>query len=303
MLFRSDLSRHGESGNWSQHANAGLERLPLTDLSKDAPYVIKSPWAGEYIDQILNSESIEVDALVTPMRDLVEAATSRSILEHHAIHRQHGWMANDLDCTWEVFGHTPGGSVFSLNPLDQARLLAVSFHRLIHSAASHDVPVITPAFPRMVTDADYLFRTLRSILPSCTTLEQARSAHSSVAAQELVRVAAELQSEHQTTSADANGSRPVVRYPAMAQIDNIALRREISELRRQTEQMKATVAAQSTISSPFPAAIARSGLISRLRRLLKLICRRPFTNRSNSPLLPDVGSGEDLSLIAPPATT
>ena len=47
------LSRHADP-SWSQSANAGLEDLPLTSGKDDLPYVVKSPWLGEIIDQVLS---------------------------------------------------------------------------------------------------------------------------------------------------------------------------------------------------------------------------------------------------------
>ena len=122
------LARNGDRAGWDSEANAGLENQLI--VGTDLPYVVKSPWIGEYVEQILNQKQWKIDAFVVPVRDLVEAATSRVVLEQRAIHQHNPWMAEELDRTWETYGHTAGGLVYSLNPLDQARLLAVQFHRL-----------------------------------------------------------------------------------------------------------------------------------------------------------------------------
>src|SRR5271154_4363814 len=158
------LARNGERSGWDSEANAGLENLLVSGAN--LPYVVKSPWIGEYVDQILKEKLLKVDAFIVPVRDLVEAATSRVVLEQRAIHQHNPWMADQLDRTWETYGHTPGGAVYSLNPLDQARLLAVQFHQLVLKASEAGIPLVFPVFPRIATDWDYLYKCLRPILPS-----------------------------------------------------------------------------------------------------------------------------------------
>jgi len=53
---------------------------PLVEPNENPPYVLKSPWSGEHIDEILASNRFSFDAIIIPMRNLVEAASSRSIL-------------------------------------------------------------------------------------------------------------------------------------------------------------------------------------------------------------------------------
>ena len=139
------LARNGDRASWDAEANAGLENLLVSGAN--LPYVIKSPWISEYVEQILKEERFKIDAFIVPVRDLVEVATSRVVLEQRAIHQHNPWMADQLDRSWETYGHTPGGLVYSLNPLDQARLLAVQFHQLVleggrgrHSACFSRIP-------------------------------------------------------------------------------------------------------------------------------------------------------------------
>jgi hypothetical protein len=134
------LARHGEGARWDSEANAGLESLLVSGAN--LPYVVKSPWISEYVDQILNEKQFRIDAFIVPVRDLVEAATSRVVLEQRAIHQHNPWMADQLDRTWETYGHTAGGLVYSLNPLDQARLLAVQFHQLVLKVAEAGIPIV-----------------------------------------------------------------------------------------------------------------------------------------------------------------
>lgn len=213
------LSRRGEAqAGWDEAANAGLEERLAGN--GDFPYVVKSPWAGEYIEQILASPHITVDALVVPVRDLVEAATSRAILEMRSIHQNAPWMA-EMDRSWEVWGSAPGGVVYSLNPLDQARLLAVGFHNLVWRATEADIPVYFLAFPRFVEDKEYLFRVLRPFL-SDVTPERAYKAHARIADGAQVRVGAEIAGAAAYKAAE---------LPLPGEVDMLALRRELVRLR------------------------------------------------------------------------
>jgi hypothetical protein len=184
------LARNGDCADWDAEANAGLENLLVSGAN--LPYVVKSPWIGEYVEQILNEKQFKIDAFIVPVRDLAEAATSRVVLEQRAIHQHNPWMADQLDRTWETYGHTAGGLVYSLNPLDQARLLAVQFHQLVLKASEADTPLVFPVFPRIATDWEYLHRSLRPILPPEITEDVARAAHTKVADAAKVRVTREI---------------------------------------------------------------------------------------------------------------
>jgi len=77
------LARNGDRASWDEDANAGLENQLV--CGDNLPYVVKSPWIGEYVDQILREKQFKIDAFIVPVRDLVEAATSRVVLEQRAI--------------------------------------------------------------------------------------------------------------------------------------------------------------------------------------------------------------------------
>lgn len=184
------LTRKGDAAAWDGPANAGFEDLLIA--GRTLPYVVKSPWIGEYIEQILKEERFKIDAFIVPVRDLVEVAASRVVLEQRAIHEHNPWMAEQLDKTWETYGHTPGGLVYSLNPLDQARLLAVQFHQLVLKVSEAGIPLVFPVFPRIVADWKYLHKCLLPILPRQITEEAARATHARVADAAKVRVTGEI---------------------------------------------------------------------------------------------------------------
>ena len=228
------LARDGDRAAWDAEANAGLENLLVS--GSNLPYVVKSPWISEYVDQILKEKQFKIDAFIVPVRDLVEAATSRVVLERRAIHQHSPWMADQLDRAWETYGHTAGGLVYSLNPLDQARLLAVQFHQLVLKVAEAGIPLIFPVFPRIVTDWGYLHKCFRPILPPEITEEAARAAHASVADATKVRVTGEIVKDTPSNVIYRRERTPGPRYPSLTEVDNIALRREIRRLRQELIQ-------------------------------------------------------------------
>jgi hypothetical protein len=231
------VSRQGLK-QFDVNANAGLEDMPLVGAPDTLPYVIKAPWIGEYIDEILASPDIRIDAAILPVRDLVEAAASRTILELRALHQNASWMVQQLDKTWENWAVTPGGTIFSLNPMDQARILAVGFHRLIQRLVDAGIPMLFLGFPRFVEDGDYLFEQLRPILPETVTREQALAAHRQTAKCEKVRAGDELDSHpgpDKTLSMVPAGTN----YPDHDQVDRIALGREIARLTEERVQREA----------------------------------------------------------------
>jgi hypothetical protein len=231
------LSRAGAAAHWDDDANAGLEALPLPGQLADLPHVIKTPWAYEVTDALLAQPQLRLQAAILPVRDLVDAATSRTVLELRALHQHVPWMA-ELGHTWETWGHTPGGAVYSLSPVDQARLLATGFHRLVERLTTAEVPMLFLAFPRFVRDADYLFDQLRSVLPAGTTRDAARAAHAATADAGKVRVDQERAALAMPSPAApaALGATPgdgaaAITGPSFAELDRVALGREVARLR------------------------------------------------------------------------
>jgi len=277
------LARNGDRAGWDAEANAGLENLLVSGA--DLPYVIKSPWISEYVEQILKEERFKIDAFIVPVRDLVEVATSRVVLEQRAIHQHNPWMADQLDRSWETYGHTPGGLIYSLNPLDQARLLAVQFHQLVLKASEAGIPLVFPVFPRIAADWEYLHKSLLPILPPEITEELARAAHARVADAAKVRVTSEIFKDPPSNVIYRKELHSGPRYPSPSEVDNIALRREISRLRQELrEQLTAEEAHERDAQmSELQAAKlelerergVREATIQRLRRRL---ARRSIAN-------------------------
>ena len=217
------IARNGTNG-WHEKASAGLEDLPIPDRSEQLPYVVKSPWLSECIDSVLADPSIHIDAVLLPVRSLTEAATSRAVLERQAMHA-HAPALSQQGRPWQTHGITAGGMVFSLDPVDQARLLAVGFHNLVQRLVQAGVPIVFLDFPRITQDWRYLLAQIRPYLPASVDENAARAAHRRIANLALVRTADEILAEAGT----AIPSKPST-APTDTMVDNIALRREVAAL-------------------------------------------------------------------------
>ncbi|MGD1015002.1 MAG: hypothetical protein ABR863_00975 [Roseiarcus sp.] len=231
----TQIAKSGDA-QWSAAANAGLEDTLYASPIDALPYVVKSPWIAEFVEQLVADDRIAIDAFVIPVRDLRNAAASRIILELRNMYETADWMAS-YEETWRHWGVTPGGAVFSLDPIDQERILATGFARLVQSAVRADIPIVFLDFPRMIADADYLYAKLRPYLPANLDVEIARERHRRVADLDKVRVEGERSALRQPHASDG-GSPPLAsadsaRRGIFEQLDLVALRREIARRKQE----------------------------------------------------------------------
>jgi hypothetical protein len=140
----------GASGIWPG-CNAGLE----LDLRKpDAPYVVKSPWICDYLDDLLKTGEVVIDHAIVPVRDLFAAAESRRDVVRR---RDQGGPAVAPDAI-------PGGLWHTTEPERQEDILAQQLHKLLVALARHSVPITLLLFPRFAADPEYLFERIHPLL-------------------------------------------------------------------------------------------------------------------------------------------
>lgn len=226
FLEACGLETFADEAEWFPHARAGGEhRLSAAD---DLPYVVKDPWLFAYCEEI-DLAVTPVDALIVPMRDLMLAARSRVHQERRAI--MDSWFAGQSQEP-QLVGTTPGGVVYSLDVVDQARILAVGFHRLLQWAVRYEVPLYLLSFPRFVEDADYLLRVLWPWLGGHTDKARARKAFEQTANAGAIRI--RPQPETPVPGAPLEAGEPSAR-----DVDRAVLLERIEELRRQAELVPA----------------------------------------------------------------
>lgn len=127
---------------------AGLEK-DLRDPS--APYIIKSPWLCDYLGEVLEQGEVVIDHAIIPMRDLFAAAESRRFVVREA------GGGVEPDQVWGGLWHTK-------DPSAQETILTLQLYNLIESLSRYDIPVTLLSFPRLATDADYLYKKLFFLL-------------------------------------------------------------------------------------------------------------------------------------------
>lgn len=77
-------------------SHGGLER----DIRKDdCPFVVKSPWFCDYVEEVLAREDIAIDHVFIPIRDLHGAAESRRNISSRKV--KDGGL-------WNTKSHKPG---------------------------------------------------------------------------------------------------------------------------------------------------------------------------------------------------
>src|SRR6185503_3988297 len=160
----TEISRHDGAVFWDNHANAGIENIPV--VGEDHPYVVKSPFSYQFIRELLARPDIKLDGVLIPVRDLDEAVASRITLELRHRYEHLIEFASQVEETWRDWGTVPGGVTYSLEPLDQARILAHSLHRIIEPLVDGEIPIHFLKFPKFTRDIEYLHRRLMPVLPA-----------------------------------------------------------------------------------------------------------------------------------------
>lgn len=153
----------------SPNCDAGME----WDIrAADAPYIVKSPWLCDHLDELLESGRVRIDHAVVPVRDLYSAAQSR-----RDVARRTDEALFDRD--------VPGGLWHTDEPERQETVLAGQLYKLIYALAKRDIPVTLLHFPRLVRDPEYLFGKLEFALQGISR-ESFLEAYRRVARPELV---------------------------------------------------------------------------------------------------------------------
>ena len=155
------------------NCNAGLEG----DLRDEkAPYIVKSPWICDYIEEVAANPGIAIDFAIVPMRVLEAAAESR----RHVMRTSQG---RPLRADGEG---VPGGLWHTTDPTQQESVLARQLHRLFVGLAKTDASIILLHYPRLTRDPDYLFAKLHPLLGGSVSLARFHQAFASTVDASLV---------------------------------------------------------------------------------------------------------------------
>lgn len=210
------------AAEWHPRARAGLEHH--LDSGEHLPYVVKDPWLFTYFRDI-DPSKVAIDVLILPMRDLMSAAQSRVYQERVALIDR-----SPHDAAAQVVGSTPGGVLYSLDVVDQARILGVGFHNVLHWAVGNEMRLFLLSFPRIVEDCDYLLRTLWPWLGEHCEIDVARKAFSDTAASGSIRIDRDFAVAN--PGVIARGEPDRVDMASIAMAEQI---RELNEIRTQLD--------------------------------------------------------------------
>lgn len=131
-------------------ARAGLE---FDARDANAPYIVKSPWICDYIEELLGDESVHVDHVIIPVRNFEAAAASRAHVQKINTGIEDGAAP------------VPGGLWHTDKAVDQVGVLQQRFTRLVEQLVRHDVNMTFIWYPRLAQDAAYLRSKLANALP------------------------------------------------------------------------------------------------------------------------------------------
>ena len=141
-------------------------------------------------------------------------------------------------------GNGARGVTYSLEPLDQARILAHSLHRIIEPLVDGEIPIHFLKFPKFTRDIEYLHRRLMPVLPAEMSFGEFSARAAPVIDVRKVRTTWELSAQRPGTGTPtaADDGRPIhdaVELPSFETMDQIALKRELRSVAGALQTMTA----------------------------------------------------------------
>jgi len=141
-------------GGIDKNSRAGWEAT----LTPDAPYLIKSPFLCDTLDECVNNNDVIIDGLIVPIRDLYSAAESR-----RSVQRKSGSDVKPV----------PGGLwCANMESGVQEGILAIKLYNLIYKATQLNITPIFIDFDRLIRDSEYLWENLIPFLPANVNKER-----------------------------------------------------------------------------------------------------------------------------------
>lgn len=128
-------------------SNAGMEKN-LNDIN--APYIVKSPWLCDSLEEIITKRNIAIDYAIIPIRSLFQAAESRRSVYKNAPADKPKNMQN-------------GGLWKTSIPEQQESILLYQFYTIMHTLTKLNIPTLLLDFPRLATDSEYLYTKLQVV--------------------------------------------------------------------------------------------------------------------------------------------
>jgi hypothetical protein len=196
--------------------------------------VVESPWSYQFIRQLLDDPTIQLDAVIVPIRRLEEAATSRIIVESQQMYRSQPFLLELADRWTEWGGYSRWFDLLAA-AADAARILAPSFHRLIEALVQREIPLHFLAFPRFCTDLEYIRRVLTPVLPADLDATKFADRINPLIERQKIRVEEDIIETNREVINES--SEPA--YPELSTLHEESLKREVKRLLTELSEARA----------------------------------------------------------------
>lgn len=130
-----------------EECNAGLE---YQGIGGDLPYIIKNPKLMWQLPELLKNNSVIIDHVIIPIRDLHAASESRRVNVKNA--------PNIKDPR-----NVPGGLEGVTDPQKQEEFFLEKYYNFSLFLSTFNIPVTLLQYPRLVSDSDYLYYKLSGV--------------------------------------------------------------------------------------------------------------------------------------------
>jgi hypothetical protein len=158
LNLHTGYTRESIQQDFNEHARAGLEN----DVRKEsAPYIVKSTFFCDYVDEVVRREDIQLEHVFVPVRDLYAAAESRRYVTEKAVCRK-PFLRRLVNIIRPP--KLPGGLMHSRLKWKQEKILMAQFYNLILALSGAQIPVTLLQFPKLVSDSAYLYEKLKPVL-------------------------------------------------------------------------------------------------------------------------------------------
>ena len=137
--------------------------MELSIRRPDAPYIVKAPSFCDYAKEVLSDDSINIEHVIIPIRNLTAAAESRRFVSGQTFKASH-WK-NKLKYILGTKVYT--GGLFGTNYINrhmQEQVLQEKIYTLFYSLSSQQIPITLINFPKSVKDSKYLYLKLKPVL-------------------------------------------------------------------------------------------------------------------------------------------
>jgi len=160
-------------GRVHEDACAGLEQK----IGENSPYEVdKDPWCYEYISSLTQDQLKQYSAFIIPIRNLNQAALSRSVQERFAravLHENDHWK-------WNSSAQFPGGAIYDTSMLSISQVLSKGLWSLIDALARVGIQPKIISFPRFAEDFSYLWDQIGDVISKRSTREKCQEVHRSL---------------------------------------------------------------------------------------------------------------------------